>query len=154
MNKIIIALSILLGLGLVSKAQAGRGGQGWNVTIVTGTAQTVFSGRGFFKKVTLSTGPSADYLVVMTTVPAGTVTGGSNLLIPSLATLSTTSIATVVYQSTASITNGGATVINNSFSLGDCDECYVEIPETGALHIRQTTQANGESNKAFVIWAK
>ena len=128
MKGLIVGLALFI--GIVGMAQAGgKQGQGWNVTIVTGTATQIFNGRGYLFKILLSSGNSAaglqgDFLQAYSTAPfAGN--GAGQTLIPNNLFVGTCAVTPpVVFLTTA--TNAGGN-LNNQWSLGDCETCFVEI---------------------------
>lgn len=168
--KKLLSLVFLLGAStgiLFADNGIGEGiGRGWNVTVVTGTSRTIFTGRGQVRKVYLSSGPTNatgdSYFVAFSTVPS-VLNGAGVGLIPNHLFQSTAGvIPTLVYQTTTTVSNTGFS-LNNSWSAGDCETCYVEIggggeaagdKAGGGLHVRQSVAATGEAGKAYIYWRK
>lgn len=161
MKSLIVALALVIGTVGIAKA-GGRQGQGWNVTIVTGTAATIFEGRGFLKKIVLSSGTttsSGDYLVAFATAPSPSNGAGISAMPPSLFMTTAAVTPAIVYNTTSTVAGVG-TQINNVWNVGDAPNDFVEIggdEQTGAsfgLHIRQSVQATGQANTAAVYWSR
>ena len=163
MKKLIVSFALLV--GIVGMAQAGgRQGQGWNVTIVTGTAMTVFEGRGYLKKIILSSGTQSlnlDFLQAYSTAP-NVFNGAGAGLIPNHLFAATAAVTpALVFLTTATPVNGN---FNLQWSVGECDDCYVEIPGDstpgtggrvgGGLHIRKSVEASGFADQAAVYWSR
>ena len=162
MKKLLVSAVLLL--SMAGFARAVDLGGGWNVTIVTGTAATIFEGRGYLKKIAMSSSATADlneYLIAIATPPSAAINGATPNLFGGLLFQTTAQvIPAIVYKTTTSIT-GAYDDLSNGWSAGDCDSCYVEIQgsgetsggrASGGLHIRQSSASSGEARKAAVYW--
>ena len=158
-----LIFGLALFIGIVGIAHADMQGQGWSVTYVTGTATTIFAGRGYLWKIALSSGDSAaglqgEFLQAFSTAPNIT-NGGGVTAMPNHLFVSTTALTPPLVFLTTATNNGGS--LNQEWSLGDCDTCFVEIPAGssatvtggrtgGGLHIRKSAGASGNANQAAV----
>jgi len=155
MKKLILALALVVGTVGISKA-GGRQGQGWNVTVVTGTAITVFEGRGYVKKIILSSGTTTgqgEYLNAYKSIPT-IANGAGAVLMPHGLFGSTQSIVPSLVYGTTTTVSGTGSRLNNEYGVGDGPNDFIEIPSDGALHIRQPQQATGGANTATVLWSR
>ena len=163
--KSLIVFGLLIGFTSMVRA-GGRQNQGWNVTVVTGTAITIASGvHLYLKKIVLSTGTTSslgDYLVAYSSVPTP-VTGAGLGLIPNHLYQATVAVVpALIFQTTTTVAaTGQGVAINNGWSAGDCDTCFIEIGangtpsgQGGALHIRKSAEASGQANIATVYWSE
>ena len=158
MKSLIVALGLLIGIVGVSHAASASQGQGWKVTIVTGTAGTVVVGGSGTKlrKVVLSSGTSAglgDFIQLYTTAPNTTNGAGSGLWPVPLFVATAAVTPPIVFNTTNTVNAAGAN-LNNIWSLGECDDCYVEIPALGELHYRKSAEISGGANQAAIYWSK
>lgn len=152
MKRLLLSLGLIIGLIGVSHA-GGRQDNGWIITTVTGTAQTVASvdsGLIFLKSIWMSSGSCAtDYVVVMNTVPSPNTGAGTSLIYPPMFSTSVV-VGPIVYTST--FTNIGFPQGQQRWTAGDCEGCFIEVGKT--LHVRQTTGGNGGSNIINVMWSR
>ena len=152
MKRLFVVFALFAGLTALVKA-GGRQGQGWDVTVVTGTHTTIFEGRGYLRKIALSSGTvtgTGEWLVAMSTYGLG---NGPQLMPGPLAQSTGAVTPPLVFYSTNTLTFTGAS-LNNSWSIGDCDTCFVEIPGDGGLIIRKSAESSGAANIATVYWSK
>lgn len=159
MKSLIVGLALFIGIVGVSHA-GGRQGQGWNVTIVTGTAWDVAGSsqsgtRVFLRKIILSsgtTGSLGDFMQVFST-PPNSGNGAGVSLMPTSLTASTTALTPPLIFLTTGTTGG--TSYNpyspSMWTIGDCEVCFLE---TTAIHVRKTAEASGAANTAAVYWSR
>lgn len=166
--KSLIVATLLLGFCSLVHA-GGRAGRGWNVTIVTGTVANIGAPgtRIFLRKIVLSSGTTAssgDYMIAYSSTP-GPANGGGIALFPNSLFNSTAAVTpALVFMTTTTVSGVGSTSLNNVWSVGECEECYVEIGPgeapgsnirtSGALHIRKSAEASGGANQAAVYWSE
>ena len=160
MKKLIVVLSLLLGVGLVSKVNAGgRSGQGWNVTVVTGTHKVVWTGKGYLRGISVSSGATTslgNYTIGFSTNLLPNENIGDRLFI------ATTAVTTAIVHRTTTTLSSADSGLNNSWSLGDCESCFSEIGSEGdnfkiigtGLVIRQSAESSGQAGVATVYWSR
>lgn len=144
-------------IGAVGLVHAGRQNQGWTTTTTTGTSLVIGGdgSRTYFKRITLSSATasvSGEFVVVLSTVPSAAINGAADTLLGGLLFQTTAQLLpALVYSTTATVTSGN---LNNGWTAGDCDTCYIEIEGSKALVLRQPTASSGEALKASVMWSK
>ena len=156
MKNLIVSFALLI--GIVGMAQAGgRQGQGWDVFIATGFSGTVpgtdNGTRSYLKKISLSSATNSgggDCMVVYSTGFGNGSGEGGSLFGNPLFTATAAVTPALIFQSTASTLPS----LNNNWSVGDCDGCFVEIGGDGAIVYRKTIQQNGPSGTAAIYWSK
>jgi len=154
MKKLLIAFALILGLVGISKA-GGRDGQGWNVTIVTGTAATIANGKNIFlKKIVLSSGTldsQGAFLQAYSSAPT-TLTGAGAALFPTMLFISTKAITPpMVFLTTPTVLLSGSS-LNNTWEAPNGS--HIQIPPSGGLHIRKSDAASGGAFQAAVYWSE
>lgn len=155
----LLVFALLLGIVGIAES-AGRSGQGWNVSIVTGTSLTIGGDgkRVFLNKIVLSSDTTAgvgNYLMAFSTQPNLSINGSDATLFGGPLFQATAAvIPALVYQSTASVSSIGSPTLNTTWSMGDCDICFIEIQgTTGALNIRKSANQSGQAVQAAVYWS-
>ena len=165
MKKLLVVLALTVGVyGLAHSSP--RAGQGWNVTITTGLNTIIVrpdtTNRPIFlKKIVLSSGTTSstgDYVQAFSTVPSPGQNGAEAGPSGGVLFVATQAVTTaIVFQTTTTANNFNATGLSNEWSVGDCDECYLEIsgdvtnPAAGLI-IRQSAAPSGGANTATVYW--
>lgn len=160
MKSLIVALALVTGLVGIAKA-GGKQGNGWNVTIVTGTAVDIGGGqRTYLKKIILSSGTTTsfgEWLQAFSSAPSVSQ-GAGNSLMPNHLYVSTRAVTPpIVFATTTSVSGLGAS-LNNVWYAGDGEDDYIEIPGTSGdqsrgLHIRKSAETSGGANQAAVYWS-
>ena len=148
----------LLAIALVAptmRAEDTLTGGGWNVDIVTGTHQVISLNRVKLKAIVLSSGPTTAtgdfFLQAFSTSPQIADGADGEALFPGPLFTSTAAVTPViVYKTTTSVTSTGES-LNNTWKIGDCENCYVE---TKGLIIRQSQNSLGHAGRAAVYWKK
>ena len=117
--------------------------------MATGSSLTI-GGNGrrvFLKSITLSSGSQAgqgDYLMAFTTAPSVGVNGSDATLFGGPLFIATAAVVpSLVFLTTTTAGTVGTSDLNNSWSVGECDDCFIEIAPDQGLNIRKTMAIQG-----------
>lgn len=155
MKNIIVALALMVGCVGVSFA----GNPEWNVTIMTGTSITIGGSQAVnLRRIINSSGTTAslgDYVQGFRVAPSPSNGEGPALMPRDLFVATAAVTPAIVFNTTTSVTGSG-TSINNVWSIGECEACYIRVPADsngGTLHFRKSSQGSGGANITAIIWS-
>ena len=158
MKKLLIALALFIGLTGISHARD-RMGDGWRVTIMTGTFLSVNEGRSYLFGVVNSSGDTTslgNYSQCFTTNPYTSPGSGANVAggFGTYLFQATAAVTTAMLFYTTTTVNSVSTSLNNKDSIGDCENCFTEIPATGGLYCLKSANSQGGANVSKIIWSR
>src|SRR3990167_925403 len=170
MKSLIVSLALFI--GMVGFAQAGgRQGQGWEVTIMTGTALTVFEGRGYLRAIINSSGSivtaNDNFIQCYSTVPSVQNGAGTTLIPPSLFVATAALTPAIMFLSSTTVNSGAIGIINgfnNIWKIGDGESDFVEVQGNaaavaggragGGLHCRKASASGlNNSDTSAIYWS-